>query len=117
MPPTPFLTVDVVFAAAHRLHSDTPACRGLHGHSYRLRVTARQALDGAAAEVSALRALVQDRIWTPLDHSLLNDTVDDPTAERVAGWIWTTLREAAPTLVEVSLAEASDRTVTLREGA
>lgn len=114
--PVPFLTVDVVFAAAHRLRADTNACRGLHGHSYRLRVTARQSETGAAADVGALRALVQERIWTPLDHTLLNDTVEDPTAERVAGWIWQTIAQAAPTLVEVRLAEARDRMVTLREG-
>jgi 6-pyruvoyltetrahydropterin/6-carboxytetrahydropterin synthase len=110
-----FLTVDVVFAAAHRLASDTPDCRGLHGHSYRLRVTARRSDGGAASDSAALRALVQERVWTPLDHSLLNDTLEDPTAERVADWIWRTLAPAAPTIVEVSLAESRDRQVTLRE--
>jgi len=112
--PVPFLTVDMVFAAAHRLVADTVDCRGLHGHSYRVRVTARRSEAGAAADVAALRALVQERVWTPLDHSLLNDRLEDPTAERVAGWIWETISAAAPTLVEVSVAEAKDRTVTLR---
>ncbi len=111
--PRTLLTVDVVFDAAHRLGTDRGPCRGLHGHSYRVRVTVRQA-EGVACDLAGLRALVQDRVWTPLDHSLLNDTLEEPTAERVAGWIWTTLSDAAPSLLEVSVSEASDRTVTLR---
>jgi 6-pyruvoyltetrahydropterin/6-carboxytetrahydropterin synthase len=105
--------VDVVFDAAHRLRTDVGPCRGLHGHSYRVRVTVRAAA-GPAADLAGLRALVRERVFAPLDHSLLNDTLEEPTAERVAGWIWTALADAAPSLHEVSLSEASDRTVTLR---
>ena len=100
MHPAPLLTVDVVFAAAHRLAQDDEACRGLHGHNYRLRVTARQAPGTAAASLVALRAAVQRRVWTPLDHTLLNEQIEDPTAERVAGWIWDALRADAPSVVE-----------------
>lgn len=118
MAPVPFVSVDVVFDAAHRLRGDTAQCRGLHGHSYRVRVTARQAPQGGAADTGSLRALVQETVFRPLDHGCLNDHLDDPTAERVAGWIWEAVLARAPTLVEVTLAEAPDRAVTLRaEGA
>lgn len=69
-----------VLAATH------PA-RRLHGHSYVARVRAAGGQD-AAALAARLTASV-----APLDHALLNDTLEVPTDENIARWIRARLGE------------------------
>ncbi len=63
--------------------------RGLHGHSYLATVRAALAPDWApfpGAEVEELRRRLQACL-APLDHALLNTTLEQPTDENIARWI------------------------------
>jgi len=99
------------FAAAHFLTRYHGRCERLHGHNYKVLVTAAgTALDDGGMLVDfgvmkqALRDVVRD-----LDHTSLNDhpAFRDgcPSAERIARYIYDTMRAEMPdaplTLVEV----------------
>ncbi len=87
---TVFLTRQVHFNAAHRLHNPTKsaawnqrqygACNNprWHGHNYVLEVTVRgqpDAVTGYLMDLSALEKLLHTRIVSPCDHRNLNEEV------------------------------------------
>jgi 6-pyruvoyltetrahydropterin/6-carboxytetrahydropterin synthase len=102
---------DVTFEAAHRL-PHVPAghkCGRLHGHSFRVRLTVRGAIDahtGWLIDYAEIKAL-----WKPLDaildHHYLNEIpgLENPTSEVLAAWIWDRLRPALPILWSVEVRE------------
>mgnify|MGYP001379926542 FL=1 len=49
-----------------------------------------------------------------LDHTYLNDKIDNPTAEVMSVWIWNALREPLAGLVEVELWETRSCAVVYR---
>lgn len=73
------------FHAAHFLSWHPGKCKNLHGHSYRVQVDVKGPLDerGVVIDFDELARTVWDQILEPLDHSLLNDHLDNPTAERL----------------------------------
>lgn len=102
----------VSFEASHTL---AQFCSTLHGHSYKVRVRVSGPLDehGVVIDFKAVRAIVKS-VVAPLDHRNLNDIIENPTAERVALWIWhrvdSDLRLAHPkvTLVSLRLSEGDN---------
>jgi len=105
------------FEAAHRLPEHPGKCRELHGHSYRLVVRVERPVDpssGLAIDFSDLKRVVRRRVVDRLDHTYVNDTIDNPTAERMSIWIWDELREALPGLVEIELFETRNCSVVYR---
>ncbi|MBT1679024.1 MULTISPECIES: 6-carboxytetrahydropterin synthase QueD [Curtobacterium] len=103
------LTRAFAFQAAHILPWHSGKCARLHGHSYRLEVSVAGPLDdnGIVLDFSDLRDLVEDRIITPLDHTMLNDRFANPTVEMVAAWILTTLRDELALISGVRLWETA----------
>ena len=90
------------FEAAHHLPS-VPAghkCRRLHGHSYRIEIRVSGDVDPATGmvmdfeEIARAFAPLRDR----LDHHYLNEIegLDNPTSEKLAGWIWERLEGSLP---------------------
>ena len=79
------------FEAAHHL-PQTPEghkCRNMHGHSYELVVEITGAIDKAGwiidtAQIDSIFGLIHGL----LDHSVLNDVIDNPTTENLAIWCW-----------------------------
>jgi len=99
------------FAAAHFLTRYHGKCERLHGHNYKVFVTASgRDLDdgGMLLDFSTLKSALR-RVTGELDHSSLNDhpAFSDgcPSAERIARFIFEKMRvhmpEANLTLVEV----------------
>ncbi len=99
------------FEAAHCLSRvpDEHKCRVMHGHSYKVTVTVRGPLDPEAgwfldfAEIAQrVRPLV-----ARMDHQVLNDIegLDNPTAERMAQWLWRQLEGDLPGLFEIEVKE------------
>ena len=85
-----YLKKDFSFDAAHRLEHYHGKCEALHGHTYRFQVTLKGEPDHEAMVMDFLRLkeLVGRLVVSRLDHSLLNDTIPQPTAENIALWIW-----------------------------
>lgn len=105
------------FEAAHFLPRHPGKCRQLHGHSYRLVVTLRRAVDadtGLAIDFTDLKTIVQREVVDRLDHHDLNEIIDNPTAERIAVWIWEHLREGLAGLEEIELFETRNCSVVYR---
>jgi 6-pyruvoyltetrahydropterin/6-carboxytetrahydropterin synthase len=94
----------VTFCAAHSLRDYNGPCARNHGHNYRLELMVR------GTELDSQRMLVDfvdlDRVVAPLldrvDHRNLNEvppfTEVNPTAEAIAAWFWSELKDRIPTL-------------------
>lgn len=101
------------FEAAHSLpqmpeaHKD----RRVHGHSYRVRVSARGPVDertGYVLDFATLKAEFAP-IDMRLDHHYLNDVagLENPTSEVLAVWVWNQLAGKIPGLASVEVQENS----------
>lgn len=93
--------VEDSFAAAHFLSHYHGKCENLHGHNYRVLVYARgEKLDegGMLLDFGVLKKLLRESLAL-LDHRNLNDLAefgDDPSAERIARFIFEALEKAFP---------------------
>jgi len=98
------------FQAAHHLPNHPGKCHRLHGHTYRLEVRCEGPVDptsGMVVDFADVRKLVEAKVLDVLDHQLLNDFLENPTAELVAVWIWDRLSQTALPLSEIRLHETS----------
>jgi 6-pyruvoyltetrahydropterin/6-carboxytetrahydropterin synthase len=105
------------FEAAHELPHHPGKCRHLHGHSYELIVVIEgpvQTESGMVVDFADLKRTVRQEVVDPLDHEYLNRVIDNPTAERVAIWIWDRLTTVLPGLIEVELRETEACSVVYR---
>lgn len=108
--------VESGFAAAHRLVHYNGKCERLHGHNYKVRLWARgSSLEegGMLVDFGLLKAALA-KVIACLDHSDLNEIQffqQDPSAERIARYIFETIKSDAPELpvsaVEVFETESS----------
>ena len=79
------------FSAAHHLTGVMPThpCYKMHGHNYVVEVEVRGDVEPVTGFIIDFHAI--DREMKPiidkLDHSLLNEFIENPTAERIARWI------------------------------
>ena len=99
------------FEAAHFLPEvpDGHACRRLHGHSYRIEVSAsgpEHIRTGWVLDYGELSRTVRP-VLEPLDHNLLNAVpgLENPTAEHLASWLWERLTGVIPGLSVVTVME------------
>jgi len=95
------------FDAAHKLEWHNGKCKNLHGHTYRLEVLVKGELNraGIVIDFHELNEIVKDEVLAFLDHSYLNDIIDNPTAEEISIWIWNKLKEKLEGLYEVKIWE------------
>lgn len=99
------------FEAAHLL-PNVPAdhkCRRLHGHSFRVDVAVRGAVDsevGWFIDYAEMDAAVEP-VRRQLDHFYLNevDGLENPTSEHLAAWIWDRLLGSMPGLWRLTVHE------------
>jgi 6-pyruvoyltetrahydropterin/6-carboxytetrahydropterin synthase len=82
------------FSAAHRLRQYKGKCERLHGHNYRVHVTARASnpeADGMVIDFGELKRITND-LLERLDHHLLNEIKPfdeiEPSAENIAEFIF-----------------------------
>jgi 6-pyruvoyltetrahydropterin/6-carboxytetrahydropterin synthase len=105
------------FEAAHRLPHHPGKCKELHGHSYHLVVSVERAVardTGIAIDFADLKQVVRREVVDRLDHTYVNELIDNPTAEVMAVWIWNALREPLPGIAEVELWETRNCAVVYR---
>jgi 6-pyruvoyltetrahydropterin/6-carboxytetrahydropterin synthase len=115
--PTCRVKVAFDFEAAHRLPQHPGKCKELHGHSYHLVVTVARPVireTGMAIDFADLKQIVRREVVDRLDHTYLNDKIDNPTAEILSVWVWNALREPLAGLVEVELWETRNCAVVYR---
>lgn len=107
------------FDAAHQLQWHEGACRRLHGHTYRLEVEVSGPLDerGVVMDFAELDAVVRSQVLAIVDHQFLNEIIENPTAERIAEWIWARVEDECPQLSEVRLWETRRSSVRLTRAA
>jgi 6-pyruvoyltetrahydropterin/6-carboxytetrahydropterin synthase len=96
------------FAASHVLTAvaEGHKCRRLHGHNYEVEVLCAAAdLDGRDMVVDYLDLdPVKHFIARAVDHRHLNDVIDgEPTAERLAWWLYESLKAELPAEVAAKL--------------
>ena len=83
------------FAASHSLPNHQGLCKNLHGHSYQLEVTVSGLMDaddssasyGMIADFGDVKKVIEEKVINKLDHSHLNDSIENPTAENIVLWI------------------------------
>ena len=108
------------FEAAHVLPYHLGKCARPHGHSYRLEVGLRGPLqsDGPARgmieDFDTVRAIVHREILDVLDHTSLNDMIENPTCEHIVRWVWDRLLPVLPGLDELVLWETATSCAVLR---
>jgi len=104
------------FEAGHSLKHHRGLCKNPHGHRYTFTLHLNfETLHPSAPsknmglDFQDLSTIVDPIIKTYLDHQWLNDTLntDSPTAEFIASWLFSTLTEALPNLVGVTVEETA----------
>lgn len=92
------------FDAAHKLTNYYGKCERLHGHTYTLEVTLEGDIhsNGMVIDFVVLKRIVKRHVLEKLDHQYLNDVLENPSAERMAEWIWKQL-ENLPKLLQEEL--------------
>ncbi len=105
------LTKEFRFEAAHSL-PQVPAghkCGRMHGHSFRVEVTIRGAVDPRTGWLMDFGELKEKfgPLEEQLDHRLLNEVagLENSTSENIARWIWVRLKREVPLLFEITVHE------------
>jgi len=88
------LTKEFTFDSAHYLPAYNGKCEKMHGHTYKMQVTLTGEVkdDGLIYDFTLLKKLVDEKTINKLDHSILNDTIKNPSAENIAIWVWEELK-------------------------
>jgi len=108
------------FEAAHVLPAHPGKCRFMHGHSYRLEVTVAGALHesgpqrGMVADFDIVAEIVKREVLAVLDHTSLNEHLENPTAECIALWIWQRIAPHISDLDQIVLWETATACAILR---
>jgi len=111
------IEAEFTFAAAHRLPRYNGKCFNLHGHNYRFQVVLRGEPDsysGMFVDFGDVEKAVQEHLLSKVDHSNLNDFIENPTAENIAAWMWQRLEGKLPGLAEIRLWEIPSSCVVYR---
>jgi len=97
------------FEAAHHLPGYFGPCKNVHGHSYRLEVTATGTIDptsGMLIDFTELGKLVKP-LLERYDHCDLNNFFPMPTAENMLLSFWETLHRREPRISSLRLYETA----------
>jgi 6-pyruvoyltetrahydropterin/6-carboxytetrahydropterin synthase len=108
--------IEVSFEAAHQLSWHPGKCKALHGHSYRAQVAIGGSIDGNGiiADFTDLREVIQQAAIRVYDHRLLNEILDNPTAELLAHDLMRRLCDAGLRVTEIVLWETPRSAVRVR---
>ena len=93
----------------------------MHGHSYRLEVAIRGPLQsegparGMIEDFETIERIVRTAVIEIIDHQVLNEFVENPTAELVTAWIWERLQPVLPSLDELVLWETPASCAVMRK--
>jgi len=77
-------------------------------------VAISRALRDAGVDFSDVDKMVKEQVLDRVDHTNLNDFIENPTAENIATWMWHRLEGKLPGLAEVRLWEIPTSCVVYR---
>jgi len=85
---------EFIFDAAHILPGYKGKCAQVHGHTYTLEVVVEGGVkkDGMVIDFATLQDIVETEVIKHLDHQMLNDHIENPTAEHLVEWIYQRLK-------------------------
>ena len=108
------ITKTFKFHAAHYLTDYHGKCEHLHGHTYKMEIT----LDGRVmknwivVDFNMFKKVIENEILSKFEHSLINDIIENPTAENMVLWIWDKLKDIKGLfLKEIEKVPAIDRVI------
>jgi 6-pyruvoyltetrahydropterin/6-carboxytetrahydropterin synthase len=98
------------FAASHFLTKYHGKCENLHGHNYKVIVIIEGPIreDGMVMDFKEIKTIVNENVIDKIDHTHLNDLLDNPSAENLAVWMWDELKELMPMLKSIQIFETED---------
>lgn len=107
--PTMQLSCAFEFAASHFLTKYHGKCENLHGHNYKIVITIEGDVkeDGMVMDFKIIKEKVTGKVLDKLDHTHLNDTMENPSAENLSVWIWDQLKNELP-LKKIAVYETAD---------
>jgi 6-pyruvoyltetrahydropterin/6-carboxytetrahydropterin synthase len=104
------------FDSAHYLPNYVGKCKQLHGHTYHLEVIIDGEVNpdtGMVLDFAKIKLIVKTKVIDILDHKLLNDVIEIPTAENIAFWIKEKIIKDLPGTVTLRLWETDNSYVEL----
>jgi len=111
--PTWKLNTEFTFDAAHSIEGYDGKCARMHGHTYKVRVTAKShslnpskylTTPDMVCDFRELKWAAQDAEKGGLDHGVLDDLIDvNTTAERIAEFIHKETRKRIPENIELTI--------------
>jgi len=99
------------FDSAHKLPNYTGKCSQLHGHTWRLIVTCDGKVNeksGMIVDFLEIKKVVEEKVLSNLDHSHLNDFIENPTCENILLWIKEQLKDSDLKLKKLALYESDN---------
>lgn len=103
------------FDAAHYLPNYKGKCSNVHGHRWEveIKVTGEKKSNGMIIDFVELKKALNE-VLDELDHQLLNDILENPTAENLAEYIFEKLQTKINEgrLISVEVFESPDASVT-----
>lgn len=93
---------------AHYLPKYKGKCESLHGHTYKVIVTIEGPVNqetGLVMDFVEMKQIFKEEVDARLDHKLLNDVMENPSAENMAIWIWNALKKKMP-LAKITIYES-----------
>ena len=67
--------------------------------------------NGMVLDFKVIKEIVKDKVISKLDHTHLNDTLENPSAENLAIWVWDKLKNELP-LKRISIYETENYSCT-----
>ncbi|MFN3384357.1 MAG: 6-carboxytetrahydropterin synthase QueD [Archaeoglobaceae archaeon] len=101
--------VKEVFSAAHSIPGHRK-CGKVHGHNFEVSVEVESDTlkNGMVIDFFDLKKVLKE-ILEKLDHSLLNEVIENPTSENIAIFVFNELRNKGLNVVKVRVAENFDK--------
>jgi 6-pyruvoyltetrahydropterin/6-carboxytetrahydropterin synthase len=108
------LSTTFKFAASHFLTKYHGKCENLHGHNYKVIITIEGPIkeDGMVLDFKEVKSIVNKKVIDKIDHTHLNDLLENPSAENLAVWIWGEIKDSLPMLKRIKVYETEDYSCT-----
>ncbi len=93
------------FDAAHKLPNYKGKCSNLHGHHWELEVEVEGSIDpktGMIVDFAIVDMIVKNHLIPMLDHTYLNDRLENPTAELIIAYCLGILQRIIPDSFKLS---------------